>query len=75
MEEFKEKLSGVDAKTKKEIDEMSYESMLSLWRNARAGHPYFMGETGEYFSKVMHEKAAKISDAEKVATSKRIGWK
>jgi len=60
--------------TKKQIDEMDYESMLSLWRFARIGHPMFQGETGDYYSKVMKEKAAKLTDSEKTAISKLVGW-
>jgi len=59
---------------KKQIDEMTYESMLSLWRFAPVGHPMFQGETGDYYAKVMREKAAKITDSERVAASKLVGW-
>ena len=67
--------TGYDEKLKKQIDEMDYESMLSLWRYANVGHPMFQGEIGDYYSKVMHEKSAKISDSERVAASKSVGWK
>ena len=30
---------------KNSIDSMSYESLLSRWRNAPAGNPWFQGET------------------------------
>ena len=60
--------------TKKQIDEMNYESMLSLWRFARAGHPMFQGETGDYYAKVMREKAAKLTNSERTAISKSVGW-
>jgi len=60
--------------TKKRIDHMGYESMLSLWRNAPSGHPYFQGDTGDYYSKVMAEKRSKVGNAAHVAASKRIGW-
>ncbi len=56
---------------KKEINEMSYESMLSQWRFAPVGAPMFQGESGDYFSKVMAEKA-KVADT--VRASKDIGW-
>jgi len=59
---------------KKRIDNMNYESMLSLWRNAPAGHPMFQGETGDYYSKVMAEKRNKVGDAAHIAASKSIGW-
>lgn len=59
---------------KREIDEMSYEAMLALWRNAPVGHPMFQGEAGNYFAKVMQEKRANISNEDYVAASKRMGW-
>ena len=60
--------------TKKQIDEMDYGIMLSLWRFARIGHPMLSGETGDYFAKVMKEKTAKLTDSEKTAISNLIGW-
>lgn len=62
------------AEDKKSIDKMSYESMLSLWRFAPAGHPMFQGDTGEYYSKVMQEKREQIGNKAHVATSKSIGF-
>ena len=59
--------------TKKNIDEMSYEGLLSLWRNAATGHPYFQGETGDYYRKSMAEKRAVVGNAEHVRASKNIG--
>lgn len=56
------------------IDIMSYENMLRLVRFAPSGNRYFMGDTGEYFSKVMKEKEDKLPDGERVAISKRVGW-
>ena len=58
-------------KIKKEIDAMSYESMLRLWRFAKSGTPMLQDEAGDYFAKVMNEKA-KTVDA--VKASKNIGW-
>ena len=62
------------AASKKSIDERSYESLLSLWRNAPSGHPYFEGELGTYYAEVMAKKKAEIGDAAAVAASKSIGW-
>lgn len=59
---------------KKAIDDMDYESMLRLWRNAPAGHPMFQGETGEYFSKIMAKKRTEVGSAVHVRASKNIGW-
>ena len=60
--------------TKKRIDNMDYESMLSLWRNAPVGHPMFQGETGRYYSKVMAKKRDEVGNYAHVAASKSIGW-
>lgn len=60
--------------TKKRIDNMDYESMLFLWRNAPVGHPMLQGETGDYYSKVMAKKRDEVGNAEHVRASKSIGW-
>lgn len=65
----------MDEKIKEQIDMMDYESMLSLWRFAPVGHPMFQGDTGDYYSKIMREKATKLSDWERVAASKSVGWR
>jgi len=59
---------------KQQIDAMSYHEMLSRWRNAPIGSPWFAGEVGDYFSKAMAKKKSETSHAEQVATSKAIGW-
>lgn len=60
---------------KKKIDLMGYEDLLSRWRFAPAGDPWFQGETGDYWSKRMAElRAAPGGDEVHVAASKRIGW-
>ena len=56
---------------KTKIDNMSYKSMLSLWRFAPSGDPMFKGEVGKYFGDVMAEKR---KTADHVSTSKYIGW-
>ena len=60
--------------TKQNIDDMHYQSMLQLWRFAKSGHPYFIGETGIYFTDSMKAKRKLITDAQYTAVSKRIGW-
>ena len=57
---------------KKTIDAMSYEGLLSKWRFAPSGDPWFQGETGEYWGKRMNELRAQGVDH--VGASKRIGW-
>lgn len=56
------------------IDNMNYESMLRLWRNAPSGHHMFQGDTGNYYSKVMAEKRQQVGQGAHVVTSKNIGW-
>ena len=58
---------------KQHIDSLSYEGLLSRWRFAPSGDPWFQGETGKYWGERMATmKAADQSEA--VAASKRIGW-
>ena len=54
-----------------QIDNMSYEDMLRLWRFAESGTPMLQDEAGDYFGKIMKEKE-KTVDA--VQASKNIGW-
>jgi len=58
---------------KKWIDNASYESLLSKWRNAPIGSPWFQGEVGQYYAKVMAEKRSQVGNAEHVRASKSIG--
>ena len=64
----------IDPELKKWIDEASYESLLSKWRNAPAGSPYFAGETGDYYADVMKRKREEVGQSEHVRASKAIGW-
>ena len=58
---------------KTHIDSLSYEHLLSLWRFAPVGDPWFQGETGDYWGKRINElKAADPNGA--VTASKQIGW-
>jgi hypothetical protein len=61
----------LNEKNKAHIDAMSYEALLSHWRFAPAGDPWFRGETGKYWS----ERMAKLRSegADHVGASKRIG--
>jgi hypothetical protein len=56
------------------IDAASYADMLRRHRFAPVGDPMFVGDTGEYFAKVMNEKKIAIGHKQAVAISKRIGW-
>ncbi|MCI4438027.1 MAG: hypothetical protein JHC33_14570 [Ignisphaera sp.] len=40
---------------KQKIDNMNIYDLLSKWRFALVGDPIFQGESGEYWSKRMHE--------------------
>ena len=63
----------MDKETKDRIDEMCYEEMLRLWRNAPVGHYMFQGDTGDYFTQRMAEKRSEVRSAAHVAASKNIG--
>ena len=56
------------------IDNASYEELLSMWRFAPIGSPYFQGATGDYYSKVMAQKRDEVGQQEHVRASKSIGW-
>lgn len=63
-----------EAQMKAWIDGASYEALLSRWRFAPVGSPWFQGEIGEYYMKKMAEKRATVGDAAHVSASKSIGW-
>jgi len=56
------------------IDSASYESLLSRWRFASAGSPWFQGEAGEYYKGVMARKRDEVGHDEAVRASKSVGW-
>jgi hypothetical protein len=58
---------------RKQIDAMSYRTLLSRWRFDTAGDPWFQGETGEYWKKCMAE-LRDSPETDHVAISKEIGW-
>ena len=64
----------ISEQMKQQIDNMDYESMLSLWRNASAGHPMFQGEIGKYYAEAMKKKREEVGNTEHVRASKNIGW-
>jgi len=59
---------------KQKIDDSSYERLLSHWWYAPAGDPMFVGEIGEYYTKVMSEKRQAVGPGAAVAASKAIVW-
>ena len=56
------------------IDNASYEQLLSKWRFAPVGSPFFTGEVGEYYTKKMAEKHSEVGGLEHTRASKAIGW-
>jgi hypothetical protein len=60
---------------KEAIDKKSYASLLSGWRFARIGDPWFQGETGDYWAKRMKEmRSVPGGDVMHTAASKAVGW-
>ena len=62
----------LNEKNKAYIDRLSYGQLLSRWRFAPIGDPWFQGETGKYWAKRMQE--LREQGADHVAASKAIGW-
>ena len=60
---------------KQHIDALDVEALLSHWRCAPVGDPWFEGETGDYWGKRMRElRAQPGGNARYVAASKALGW-
>lgn len=59
---------------KKFIDEAPFVQLFRLWRFAEIGNELLIGDTGNYFAKVMAEKRNKITPENYVRISKQIGW-
>jgi hypothetical protein len=65
----------LNQKNKEHIDSLSYEQLLSHWRFAPAGDPWFEGETGNYWSERMKFlRSQPNGNDQHVAASKSIGW-
>ena len=63
------------AENKKTIGDMDYEGLLSRWRYAPSGDPWFQGETGKYWGERMKElRSLPGGDLEHTRASKAIGW-
>ena len=65
----------IPKKMKVWIDTASYEELLTKWRFAPSGSPWFQGEVGEYFGKMMSIRKAEVGEAEAVRVSKAVGWR
>ena len=61
------------SENKAHIDGLTHAQLLTWWRNAPAGDPWFQGATGDYWQDRMAEKRDEDPGAA-VANSKRIGW-
>jgi len=64
----------IPQKTKDWLDTASYEELLTKWRFAPTGSPWFQGEVGTYFEKVMRKKKEEVGEEAAVRASKNIGW-
>jgi hypothetical protein len=60
--------------SKEYIDSLNYEQLLSRWRFAPIGDPWFQDQTGDYWGKRMSDVRGIIGSGAHVATSKKIGW-
>jgi len=56
------------------IDEATYQELLYKWRFEESGSPWFCGEIGDYYKKVMWKKRDMLSHADQVNASKSVGW-
>ena len=54
------------------VDSTEYEQLLSKWRFAPAGDPFFQGEMGDYYSKKMNEKREEVRPEAHTRASKSI---
>ncbi len=63
----------MDANMKAWIDGASYLELLSRWRFAPSGSPWFQGELGIYYQYKLEAKKAEVGQAEHVRTSKILG--
>jgi hypothetical protein len=56
------------------IDKSSYQELLSKWRFDPVGSPWFSGEIGDYYRKIMFKKRNEVGNDASVQASKNIGW-
>ena len=70
-----EEVSSQDVeRMKRWIDTASYEDLLRKRRFATSGDPFFQGEVGDHYVKVMNERRAEVGVDEHVRISKIVGW-
>lgn len=56
------------------IDNATYRQLFNHWRFAPVGDPFFQGEVGKYYTKIMMQKKREAGDAEHTRISKELGW-
>lgn len=56
------------------IDKATYKELLTKWRFAPSGDPFFQGDIGGYFYQSMSTKKEKLKDGEHSKISKEIDW-
>lgn len=54
------------------IDRATYKELLTKWRFAQAGDPFFVGELGNYYAEKMKQKREEVGSEEHVKVSKEI---
>ncbi len=64
----------IPIKMKHWIDTATYEELLTKWRFAPSGNPWFQGEVGKYYGEVMSKKKKEVGDIAHTRASKKIGW-
>lgn len=63
----------VPNKMKEYINNASYGQLLHKWRFASSGDPFFQGEIGDYYKKVMFKKRDQLSHKDQIHASKVVG--
>lgn len=56
------------------IDNADYKDLLRKWRFAPAGDPFFQNNMGIYYAANLGLKAQTLTEEQKAAISKDIGW-
>lgn len=69
-----ETLADLDPTLKSWIDNATYAELLQKWRHDPRSSPYFQPPIGTYYKTVMDQKSMALSDADRVAASKSVGW-
>lgn len=55
------------------IDKATYYDLLRRWRFAPVGDPFFTGEVGKHYQKVIQKRREEVGDEEHVRISKSLG--